>query len=199
MSSPHRDDGIKERQIKMKNRFKTIDLAYIAICAALIVICSWISIPTAVPFTLQTFAVFATLGLLGGKKGTISVLVFLILGAIGLPVFANFGGGLGVLLGSTGGYLLGFIFMGLIYMLGEKISGGKLVIRIASMVLGLAVCYAFGTAWFMVVYTHNSGAIGLGTALSWCVFPFIIPDLVKMALAISLSEQLRKALHLSGI
>ena len=67
------------------------------------------------------------------------------------------------------------------------------------MVLGLAVCYAFGTAWFMVVYTHNSGAIGLGTALSWCVFPFIIPDLVKMALAISLSEQLRKALHLSGI
>lgn len=183
----------------MKNHFKTIDLAYIAICAALIVICSWISIPTAVPFTLQTFAVFATLGLLGGKKGTLSVLVFLILGAIGLPVFANFGGGLGVLLGSTGGYLIGFIFMGLIYMLGEKISGGKLVIRIASMVLGLAVCYAFGTAWFMVVYTHNSGAIGLGTALSWCVFPFIIPDLVKMALAISLSEQLRKALHLSGI
>ena len=103
----------------MKNRFKTIDLAYIAICAALIVICSWISIPTAVPFTLQTFAVFASLGLLGGKKGTLSVLVFLILGAIGLPVFANFGGGLGVLLGSTGGYLIGFIFMGLIYMLGE--------------------------------------------------------------------------------
>ena len=84
---------------------RTRDLARAALFAALIAICSWISIPTAVPFTLQTFAVFLALGVLGGKLGTLSVAVYLLLGAVGLPVFAGFQGGLGALLGATGGYL----------------------------------------------------------------------------------------------
>ena len=74
---------------------KTRELAYTGILAALIAVCSWISIPTAVPFTLQTFAVFLTLGLLGGRLGTLAVTVYLLLGAVGLPVFAGFHGGLG--------------------------------------------------------------------------------------------------------
>ena len=80
-------------------RIKTIDLVYISIGAALIAICSWISIPTAVPFTLQTFAVFAVLSILGGRRGTISVAVYILMGAVGLPVFAGFKGGIGVLFG----------------------------------------------------------------------------------------------------
>ena len=84
---------------------RTRELARAALFAALIAICSWISIPTAVPFTLQTFAVFLALGVLGGKLGTLSVAVYLLLGAVGLPVFAGFQGGLGALLGATGGYL----------------------------------------------------------------------------------------------
>ena len=179
-------------------KMKTIDITYIAICAALIVICSWISIPTEPPFTMQTFAVFCALGLLGAKKGTVSVLVFLLLGAIGLPVFSGFKGGIGAILGATGGYMVGFIFMGIIYRIGEILGKGKNVINIISMVIGLFVCYAFGTIWFMVVYTKNTGAIGFGKAFSLCVLPFIIPDIVKLILAEILIIKLRKVLRIRG-
>ena len=72
------------------SKFRTIDLVFIAVCAALMAVCSWISIPTTVPFTLQTFAVFFAVYFLGGKKGTISVLIYILLGAVGVPVFAGF-------------------------------------------------------------------------------------------------------------
>ena len=176
--------------------FQAIDLAYVAVCAALMAVCSWISIPAAVPFTLQTFAVFCSLGFLGGKRGTAAILVYLLLGAVGVPVFAGFSGGIGILFGTTGGYLLGFILMGLVYWLGERLSMDSRNIRIISMILGLLLCYAFGTAWFMFVYARQSGAIALGTALAWCVIPFLLPDLVKLGLALLLSGWLRKALHL---
>ena len=176
--------------------FQAIDLAYVAVCAALMAVCSWISIPATVPFTLQTFAVFCSLGLLGGRRGTAAILVYLLLGALGVPVFAGFSGGIGILFGTTGGYLLGFILMGLVYWLGERLSMDSRNIRIISMILGLLLCYAFGTAWFMFVYARQTGAIALGTALAWCVVPFLLPDLVKMALALLLSGRLRKALHL---
>ena len=176
--------------------FQAIDLAYVAVCAALMAVCSWISIPAAVPFTLQTFAVFCSLGFLGGKRGTAAILVYLLLGAVGVPVFAGFSGGIGILFGTTGGYLLGFILMGLVYWLGERLNMDSRNIRIISMILGLLLCYAFGTAWFMFVYARQTGAIALGTALAWCVVPFLLPDLVKMALALLLSGRLRKALHL---
>ena len=175
---------------------QTRDLAYVAVCAVLMAVCSWISIPAAVPFTLQTFAIFCSLGLIGGKRGTAAILVFLLLGALGLPVFAGFSGGVGILFGITGGYLLGFVPMGLIYWLGERLGKGNRIVQVASMLLGLLLCYAFGTAWFMFVYARQTGPIALGTALGWCVIPFIIPDLVKMALALLLSGKLRMILHL---
>ena len=87
-------------------RSKTYDIVYIAVFAVIMAICSWISIPAAVPFTLQTFGVFIAVGVLGGKRGSLSVLVFILLGAIGIPVFANFSGGIGVLAGPTGGYII---------------------------------------------------------------------------------------------
>ena len=90
-------------------KIRTRDVAYIAIFTALMAVCSWISIPTAIPFTLQTMAVFLAVGLLGGKRGTLAVTAYVLLGAVGAPVFANFSGGIGILLGQTGGYILGFI------------------------------------------------------------------------------------------
>lgn len=177
---------------------QTRDLAYVAVCAVLMAVCSWISIPAAVPFTLQTFAVFCSLGFLGGKRGTAAILVYLLLGALGIPVFAGFSGGIGILFGTTGGYLLGFILMGLVYWFGERLSRDSRnvrIVRIVSMILGLLLCYAFGTAWFMFVYARQSGVIALGTALAWCVIPFLLPDLVKLALALQLSGRLRKVLH----
>lgn len=176
----------------------TRDLAYIALFAVLIAICSWIAIPILqVPYTLQTFAVFLAVGVLGGKRGTLAVLVYILLGAVGVPVFAGFTGGLGVLLGTTGGYILGFLCTALLMWLLEALLGRKLWVLAVSMVLGLIACYAFGTVWFMVVYARTAGAIGLGTALGWCVIPYIIPDLVKLALALVLSRRLGRALRLA--
>lgn len=175
-------------------RSKTYDVVYVGVFAVLITICSWISIPTLVPFTLQTFAVFLTVGLLGGKRGTMAVLVYVLLGAIGIPVFAGFTGGIGIILNNTGGYIIGFIFSALVMWLMEHLMGRKLWVQGLSMILGLIVCYAFGTAWFMIVYTRDTGAVGLATVLGWCVIPFIIPDIVKMALALILSNRLSKVI-----
>ncbi len=175
---------------------KTRDLAYIALAAVLIALCSWISIPSVVPFTMQTFAVFCVLSLLGGGRGTAAVAVYLALGLVGVPVFAEFHAGPGALLGNTGGYMIGFLLIGAIYWLWEKLPGRKLWTEAAALVLGLAVCYAFGTAWFMVVYAQGGEAVGLWAALGWCVFPFIVPDLVKLTLALFIARQVRKRISL---
>lgn len=174
------------------SRTKTYDIVYIAVFAVIMAICSWISVPAAVPFTLQTFGVFIAVGVLGGKRGTLSVLVFILLGAVGIPVFANFSGGIGVLAGPTGGYIIGFLFSALIMWAMEKLPGRKSVMQIISMIVGLIVCYAFGTVWFMIVYGRNEGPVGLATALGWCVIPFVIPDIIKIVLAYGLSRKLRK-------
>lgn len=157
--------------ISENSRLSTTDTALIALFAAIMAVCSWIMIPATVPFTMQTFGVFLAVGLLGGKRGTISIIVYLLLGAVGLPVFSGFTGGIGHILGPTGGYMVGFIFTALIMWLSERFFGKGTRTLATSMVIGLIVCYAFGTAWFMSVYTKNTGEIGLATALSWCVIP----------------------------
>lgn len=181
--------------VMTKNR--TLDMVYIAMFTVLIAICSWISIPTTVPFTLQTFGVFVTVGVLGGKRGSLSVLIYLLLGAIGIPVFAGFTGGMGIVLGSTGGYIIGFLLSTLLMWGMEKLLGKKTWVLALSMVLGLLVCYIFGTIWFMLVYTRETGAIGLWTALGWCVFPFVIPDLGKIVLALLICKRLAKVIKVN--
>ncbi len=175
-------------------RGRTYDMAYIGIFAVVIAVCSWISIPAAVPFTLQTFAVFLAVILLGGKRGTLAVLVYILLGAMGIPVFAGFRGGISVLFNNTGGYIVGFLCSTLIMWAAESLLGGKLWVQAVSMILGLAACYVVGTAWFMLVYIRNTGAVGVMTVLGWCVIPFLIPDMVKIMLALMLGNVLRKPL-----
>ena len=173
---------------------KTRDMVYIGIFAAVIAVCSWISVPASVPFTLQTMGGFMAVGLLGGRRGTLAVLTYILLGAMGLPVFAGFSGGVGVLLGTTGGYILGFLFSALLMWGMEKIFGRGKISLALSMAAGLLVCYAFGTAWFMIVYTRTSGAVGLAAVLGWCVIPFVVPDLLKIAAALLLTNRLKKVL-----
>ena len=177
------------------SRLRTLDLTYIALFAILIAVCAWISIPFTIPFTLQTFAIFMALTTLGGRRGTFAVVVYLLLGAVGLPVFAGFKGGLGVLLGTTGGYIIGFLASALVYWLVTAKLGDSVPVKVIACGLGLAVCYIFGTAWFLVVYAKTTGPIGLVTALGWCVFPFILPDLVKLALALLVSMRVRQHLQ----
>ena len=175
------------------NTLSTKDIAYVSIFAAVMAICSWISIPMTIPVTLQTFGVFLSCMVLGGKRGTISICVFILLGAIGIPVFSGFTGGLGILLGTTGGYIVGFIFAGLVMWLFEKLFPNNDVSTIISMIVGLLVCYVFGTVWFMVIYAQSVGSVGLITVLGWCVIPFVIPDTVKIVVAFLLGKRLQKA------
>lgn len=184
----------QNRQMRTAGKGKTYDMAYIGIFTVLIAICSWISIPMEIPFTLQTFAVFLAVAVLGGKRGTLSVVVYVLLGAIGVPVFSGFTGGIGIIMNTTGGYIIGFIFSALAMWLIENLFGRKIWVQAISMVIGLIICYAFGTAWFMLVYMRSTGAVGLITVLGWCVFPFIIPDAVKIVLALILSNTLRRPL-----
>lgn len=195
-----------------KRKYETIDLAYMALGAVLIALCSWISIPAVVPFTMQTFAIFLVLLVLGGRRGTMTIVVYVLLGAVGLPVFSQFGAGIGVLLGSTGGYILGFIFMGLTYRLVTGATGRSSTSKVrwtgttgmgrsgkarwteaAALVLGLLVLYAFGTAWYMFMYARTQGGAGLMSVLLLCVIPFVIPDLIKLALALALARRLAPA------
>lgn len=186
-----------DKAVKTGKKLKVMDMAYIAIGAVLIAICSWINIPTAVPFTLQTFAVFFVLMLLGGERGTISILIYILLGAVGVPVFAGFSAGIGILFGNTGGYLLGFIFIGLIYILFTRVFKMKnIFFKVLALVIGLAICYAFGSVWFMHIYLRDSGEVGMLAVLSWCVFPFMIPDLIKMALAVIIAKRIQPVLKL---
>lgn len=181
--------GKRKRLVKrMGTKSRLRDLCRISLFTVLICISSWIYIPFAIPFTLQTFAVFSCLFCLGGKKGTLSVLVYLLMGALGLPVFSHFSGGIGALLGSGGGFLFGFLISALIYTLLEKTSVHRLTIAFISMLF----CYISGVLWFFAVYSESKGISGLMSAFLVCVLPFIIPDVIKILLAMYISKRLKK-------
>lgn len=174
------------------SRLSARDLTLIAAFTALTAVCAWLSIPVPKPFvqfTMQTFAVFAALLTLGGKRGTYAITAYLLLGAAGAPVFSNFRGGPGVLLGTTGGYILGFFFTALLYWLMTAWLGEGFPVKITACVLGMATYYAFGTAWYLALTFQSGSPVGLMTALGYCVFPFIVPDLVKLALAALLARR----------
>lgn len=182
---------------KSKGKSALLDLVYIAMFTALIAVCSQISIPLGpVPFTLQTMAVYIAAAMLGWKRGTISVLVYILIGLVGVPVFAGFSGGFSSIVSPSFGYIIGFILTALAVGLSTKFFGNKLVTLIISMIIGLLLCYIVGTIWFMVVYNVTNQYIDLGLALSWCVVPFIIPDMAKIAVAAILVNRLDKIVKL---
>ena len=164
-------------------------MAHIAVAVALIAVCAWISVPAAVPFTLQTFGIFLCSALLGARRGLIAVACYILLGAIGLPVFAGMNAGFGVLAGATGGYITGFLPAAVIA--GWKSgSRSRIEVDIIFMLLGLAVCYAFGTLWYALEYL--GGMSGVGAALMTCVVPYIVADLLKILFAAVITKRLRK-------
>ena len=163
-------------------------LSRCAVMVALNCICAWISLPVGdLSFTLQTFSVLLTLGLLGGKPGTLTIGVYLLLGAVGFPVFSGFRGGLGVLLGTSGGYLWGFLATGLVYWLIFHFFGKSH--RLGAMILGLAACYTLGTLWYALIYLDGSAIV---MVLLKCVVPFLFPDAIKLALAYSMTARLSR-------
>lgn len=174
---------------------KALNLTMTALFAVIICVCSMLSIPAAIPFTMQTFAVFLALFVLGGKYGTLSIAVYILLGITGLPVFHNITGGIGILIGNTGGYIFGFLLCGIIYLLMTKPISKKPFLKLIAAFAALVVCYIVGTLWF--VFTASQGA-GFGTALLTCVVPFILPDAVKILLAYFISQRLSKITRLNA-
>ena len=162
----------------------TRNMVRAALLAGTMAVCAWLAVPVSdIALTMQTFGVFLALGLLGGKWGTVSIGIYLLLGLVGLPVFSGFRGGPGVLLGITGGYLWGFLASGLIYWALERFG------KLPAMVCGLVACYVCGTLWFL----QYSGG-GLAFVLLRCVVPYLIPDGIKIFLAWSLSRRLHRYL-----
>lgn len=166
-------------------------MIHIALFGILIGICSWITIPGPLPFTLQTFGVFLTVSVLGGKRGTAAVLLYIFMGLIGLPVFSGFQGGIGVILGPTGGYIVGFIISALVMWIYETLTPKNIFTQSLSMITALLVCYIFGTLWYIIIFSGDSQDISVMTVISLCVIPFVIPDIIKIALVLFLGKRLR--------
>ncbi|MEG1027053.1 MAG: biotin transporter BioY [Oscillospiraceae bacterium] len=171
-----------------KNKVSTITL--IGIMSAVICVLGPLSIPIGpVPVTLTNLAIYIVVGLIGYKKGTISYLIYMLIGAVGIPVFSGFSGGLSKLFGPTGGYLFGFIFMALISgIFFEKFPHNKFMC-ILGMILGTLVTYAFGTAWLAY-----QAEMTFYKALTVGVIPFIIGDLLKIVVSVFLVAILRERL-----
>ena len=170
-------------------KLSTRQIILCGLFAALISILAQISIPlpfTTVPFTLQIFGIAITGLILGSKCGFISTLIYLILGAIGIPVFANFAGGISVLFGPTGGFLLGYPLMAFIIGYAKEKFNSNFIISI-SMILGLAIVYTLGTIMFSFI-TGNT----ILQSLIYCVVPFIAVDILKLILAYIIGETVCK-------
>ncbi len=168
---------------------KVYSMAVIALMTAITCVVAPFSVPIGpVPISLTTLAIYLSLYILGWKKAAVSCLLYILIGLAGVPVFSGFTGGIAKLLGPTGGYIIGYIPMALIAGLAiDKFP--RRLLQFAGLIVGTAVCYAFGTAWFC----FQSGS-GLAAALSLCVFPFIPVDLVKMIIASIAAPEIRKRL-----
>jgi biotin transport system substrate-specific component len=167
-------------------------MSLIALFVAIIIVCSFISLPFGVvPITLQTFAIVCTCAFLGTKKGFVSVLIYVLLGLVGLPVFHNFQGGIGVVLGSTGGFILGFLLFPLIIGKGYNENKNDIKRLFALSLLATAMDYVLGVLWFCFIYLNNQG---FKTALLTCVVPFVLPDTIKIIVACITVKRLKKLL-----
>lgn len=150
-----------------------------------------------IPFSLQTLAVFVTAGVLGAKRAVLSVLIYILLGAAGVPVFAGFKSGASVLLSPTGGYLVGFIFAVAIIGTLVKILPQKKWAKTVAMLIGQAICYVFAVIWYQYIYLEAT--IAFGEVLWICVAPYVIPDIIKAVAAVILSDSVTRILKKQSI
>lgn len=171
----------------MKTSAKTVTM--MGLFCVVLVLCSWCVIPFGVPFTLQLSGVFLAVGVLGGTKAAGCILVYLLLGCLGVPVFAGVSGGVGVLVGPTGGFLLGFLPLclvcGLLYPKAKGFWG-----KTAVFALGTLLDYLAGVLWYLLVFTKGQG--GLFSALGICVLPFLVPDFLKILLSVTVLNRWKR-------
>jgi len=166
-----------------------------ALMAALMCVVGPLSVPIGpIPISFTNFVIYLAVWLLEGQAAAVSYCVYLLVGMVGLPVFSGYSGGLGKLVGPTGGYLIGFIFMAMICSAVTRRTNYHTAFSMAGMAAATAVAYGFGTVWFMI-----QSKATLGYALMTCVLPFIPCDLVKIAVAVALGVTIRRGLLRSGL
>ena len=157
---------------------KTKDMVTVGVFAAMICVFAPFSVPVGpIPVSLASFAVYIA-SALGAKKGCAAVGIYILIGALGLPVFSGFSGGISKIAGLAGGYIIGYMFCALLSGIIIERAGNKKPAYPVAFIIGTAALYAFGTAWFMI----QSGN-GLYESLLACVIPFLIGDAVKIAAA----------------
>lgn len=142
-----------------------------------------------VPISFTNLILYLGIYLLDTKHITISYIIYLLLGSAGLPVFSGFQGGIGKLVGPTGGYLVGFVFMIIISGVFVKKFSSNKILQLAGMIIGTFIAYIFGTMWF--VFVNNTG---IAEAFLACVAPFIVIDLIKMVIGMYVGGEIRKRL-----
>ena len=170
------------------NKSKSYSIVLMGLFVAIMAVCAWVSIPMVpIPITLQTMGVFITASILGAKKGTLSIIIYILLGAIGLPVFSNFTGGLGIILSPTGGFILCFIFTTIITGFILEHFKCSILTNIIAMTSGLVACYLIGTIWYCVY-----AGVDVLTSLLVCVVPFLFGDAVKIGVSAILTTKLKK-------
>jgi len=171
-----------------KRNLSIRELCLISIFVAIIAVCAQISIPTAfgVPMTLQTLAITFSGLVLGAKNGTIAVLVYVLLGAVGVPVFASFSGGLGVIFGRTGGFIISFPFLAFAAGMGANKSRPLLALWL---ILGAAVNYVSGMLMFSFITTN-----GLAASFSFVVLPFVPITIIEIALVVVFGKSIKRVL-----
>lgn len=171
---------------------KIKDIAIISVAAAMICVVSPVSIPIGdIPISLATFIIYLIAAIIGPKKGTISVLVYILVGIIGVPVFSNYRAGISVIVGVTGGYIVGYIPLALLTGIFIYKCKGKIWMYPIGMILGTIVCYFIGTVWYMFNTNNN-----LISSLLVCVVPFLLFDLIKIVLSSVLAYLINKKLSL---
>lgn len=174
-------------------RISTRQLTLIGVMTAVTCIIAPFSIPlpfSPVPISMTNLVIYITVYILGTKFSTISYLIYLLLGAVGLPVFSSFSGGLGKIAGPTGGYLVGFIFLALIAGYFVEHFQGRTAYALIGMVLGTCVCYLFGTVWLAMQMKLSFPA-----ALASGVIPYLPGDCIKIVIALILGPKLKKAIQ----
>lgn len=180
----------------MRKKVSTGRLALIAVMAAVISVSAFISIPFAgVPITMQLFGVYLALFILGGRGGSAAVLLYISIGALGLPVFSGFSGGIGRLVDATGGFIFGFIILALVYWCLTSILPSGRAYSIISAVISTIVLYFVGALWYSVVFL--GGIVYFLEAVLCTVLPFIAFDVVKIFLAVICKDLLKKQLHIT--
>ena len=172
---------------------KIKDIVITSICVVLLAVSAWIKIPLIIPISLQNLVLFIILGVFGFKISIITIIVYIFSGLIGIPVFSSGVSSLSGLLGITGGYLISFIIYPFIFYLLQNLHFKNNNIKLFIIFLILTVItYLIGSLWYYVLYINNNEFVLFTEVLSLTIFPYILPDIIKILISILVINRIKK-------